>query len=61
MLFGEELTSLISREPVHLEHAPRLLFICGTVQVFFGISMVVRQGLRGVGDTRWTFRITTWR
>jgi len=60
MVFGHELTALISAEPVHLEHAPRLLFICGTVQLFFAITMVVRQGLRGVGDTRWTFLITTF-
>ena len=24
------------------------------------ITMVLRQGLRGVGDTRWTFMITTF-
>ncbi|NNF41486.1 MAG: MATE family efflux transporter [Phycisphaerales bacterium] len=59
MLFGNALTSLISLEPVHLDHTPNLLFICGTVQIFFAITMVVRQGLRGVGDTRWTFLITT--
>jgi putative MATE family efflux protein len=59
MLFGHELTRVISDEPVHLEHVPRLLFICGTMQVFFAVTMVVRQGLRGVGDTLWTFIITT--
>ena len=35
------------------------LAICGTVQAFFALSMVIRQGLRGVGDTRWTLFITT--
>jgi putative MATE family efflux protein len=59
VLFGRELTAVISTDPVHLDHAPRLLVICGTVQVFFAITMVVRQGLRGVGDARWTFIITT--
>ena len=59
MLFGHELTAIISMEPIHLTHTPRLLFMCGTVQVFFAIAMVVRQGLRGVGDARWTLLITT--
>jgi len=59
MVGGEWLTSIVSSEPVHMENTPRLLFICGTVQVFFAITMVVRQGLRGVGDTKWTFIITT--
>ncbi len=56
---GELLTRIISTEPVHLDEAPTLLLICGLVQVFFAISMVVRQGLRGVGDTTWMFIITT--
>ena len=51
MLAGEPLTRLISREPVHLAETPKLLFICGIVQVFFALSMVIRNGLRGVGDT----------
>ena len=38
---------------------PKLLFICGTVQVFFAMTMVIRQGLRGVGDATWMFIITT--
>ena len=56
---GELLTRIISTEPVHLDEAPTLLLICGLVQVFFAISMVVRQGLRGIGDTTWMFIITT--
>ncbi len=59
MVGGGALTRIISHEPVHLAETPALLFICGTVQVFFAITMVIRQGLRGVGDTRWTFLITT--
>jgi Na+-driven multidrug efflux pump len=51
MVAGEPLTRLISREPIHLAETPRLLFICGIVQVFFALSMVIRNGLRGVGDT----------
>jgi len=59
MTLGEPLTRFISPEPIHLETVPRLLFICGTVQVFFAITMVVRQGLRGVGDTTWCLILTT--
>lgn len=59
ILEGEFLTRLISSDPLHLEHTPHLLDICGAVQIFFAITMVVRQGLRGVGDTRWTLLITT--
>ena len=59
MTMGPALTRVISSEPVHLEHVPHLLLICGMSQVFFAIMMVLRQGLRGVGDTTWTFMITT--
>lgn len=52
------LTRIISDQPVHLQETPPLLVLCGTVQAFFAITMVLRQGLRGVGDTRWTFFIT---
>lgn len=60
MAAGAPLTRLISDHPVHLEHAPNLLLIIGSVQVFFALSMVTRQGLRGVGDVRWTLFITTF-
>jgi putative MATE family efflux protein len=59
MTMGEQLTAVISTEPVHMEYVPRLLFIAGTIQVFFAITMVVRQGLRGAGDAIWPFVITT--
>jgi Na+-driven multidrug efflux pump len=59
MTLGDQLTVIISREEFHLEHVPNLLLICGLTQVFFAIMMVLRQGLRGVGDTTWTFIITT--
>jgi Na+-driven multidrug efflux pump len=36
-----------------------LLFVCGLVRVLFAITMVIRQGLRGVGDTMWTLIITS--
>ncbi len=60
VVFGETLTRVISSEPLHLELVPKLLVICGSVQVFFALTMVMRQGLRGAGDTRWVFLITTF-
>lgn len=59
MFAGAPLTRVISGEAVHLETVPKLLFIAGATQVFFAITMVIRQGLRGVGDTTWTLIITT--
>jgi len=58
MTQGRWLTSVISNEPVHLEEVPKLLFACGSVQIFFALGMSLRQGLRGVGDTTWIFIIT---
>jgi putative MATE family efflux protein len=60
MIFGRPLTAIISDQPVHLNHVPNLLLICGAVQVFFALAMVVRQGLRGAGDSLWVFFITTF-
>lgn len=58
MTQGRLLTSVISAEPVHLEEVPRTLFACGAVQVFFAMGMTLRNGLRGVGDTRSILLIT---
>ncbi len=58
IIFGRPLTALISDSEVHLEYVPRLLIICGAVQIFFAMLMVMRQGLRGVGDTGITMAIT---
>jgi putative MATE family efflux protein len=59
MTAGATLTKVISSEPVHLQHVPRLLFICGTVEVLFAAALVFRQALRGTGDALWPFIITT--
>jgi len=59
MFAGEFLTRLVSDAPVHVENVPQLLFICGMVQIPFGAAMVIRQGLRGVGDSTWAFIITS--
>lgn len=55
---GPLLTRIISDNPIYLETVPRLLKLCGSVQIFFALSMVTRQGLRGVGDVNWTLLIT---
>jgi len=59
-LAGHTLTAIISTEPMHLELVPRLLFIAGVTQVGFAFMMVIRQALKGVGDTVWTMIITTF-
>jgi putative MATE family efflux protein len=58
MTCGESLTRIISREEVHLREVPPLLLACGIIQVFFAMAMVIRNGLRGVGDTAACFWIT---
>ncbi|MCH2138552.1 MAG: MATE family efflux transporter [Phycisphaerales bacterium] len=59
MCFGETFTRIVSDEPVFLALVPDLLIVCGVMQVAFAVSMVVRQALRGLGDTMWVFWITT--
>lgn len=56
---GEVLTRQISTDPLHLELVPRLLWIAGWVQIFFALAMVIREGIRGAGDTRFAM-IVTW-
>ena len=60
MFAGQTLTGIISNEPLHLELVPQLLFIAGVTQIGFAIMMVIRQTLKGVGDTVWTFIITSF-
>ena len=59
MIWGRELTMIVSSHEVHLYYVPKLLIICGATQVFFAIAMVMRQALNGMGDTKWTFVITS--
>ncbi|MEE2908252.1 MAG: MATE family efflux transporter [Planctomycetota bacterium] len=58
VFWGRELTAVISTQEMHLNVVPKLLLICGVTQVFFAASMVIRQALRGTGDTIWVFIIT---
>jgi Na+-driven multidrug efflux pump len=45
---------------VHIELVPKLLIAAGAIQAFFAFAMVVRNGLRGVGDTKWILGITVF-
>ncbi|MFM7051286.1 MAG: MATE family efflux transporter [Planctomycetota bacterium] len=60
ILFGRQLTKIISDDPLHLELVPKLLVAAGSIQVFFALAMVVRNGLRGVGDAKWILGITVF-
>lgn len=60
ILFGPSLTKIISDDPIHLDLVPKCLFASGCIQVFFALAMVVRNGLRGVGDTKWILGITVF-
>ena len=60
MFAGDTLTAIISTEPIHLQLVPQLLFIAGVTQTGFAVMMVIRQALKGVGDTVWTFLITSF-
>jgi Na+-driven multidrug efflux pump len=52
MTIPEFLVRLVTDEPYLLELTPRLLRICGPVQIFLGTAMVFDQAMRGAGDTR---------
>lgn len=58
MFLGHPLALLMTRDPVAVEEVPKVLFICGLVQIPFAMSIVLRQALKGCGDARWTFYIT---
>lgn len=54
----EPLVRLVTDKPELLANAPKLLRICGFVQVFFGSAIVLGQGMRGAGDTRTPLMMT---
>jgi len=58
ILLPEPLVRLITDKPELLANAPKLLRICGFVQVFFGSAIVLGQGMRGAGDTRTPLMMT---
>lgn len=63
MVFPRTITGLFTPQAAHLEMAPRLLMICGLIQIPFALGMVLRSALRGAGDAKvvmWITWITTW-
>lgn len=58
ILFPQWIVGLFTQQPIHLEYAPTLIFICGWIQIPFAIGMTLRNGLRGAGDTRFVAFIT---
>jgi Na+-driven multidrug efflux pump len=57
-LFPTHITNALTPVPEHREVVPKLLMICGVVQVPFAIAIVFRQALRGVGDVRVVMGLT---
>lgn len=55
---GATIIGTFSTQVTHLEQVPRLLVICGVVQVPFAVAMVIRSALRGAGDVKMTMWIT---
>lgn len=54
---------LMTDEPQLLALSPKLVRICGFVQVFFGSYLVLSEAMRGAGDTRWPMilsNVSTW-
>ncbi|HED53674.1 MAG TPA: MATE family efflux transporter [Phycisphaerales bacterium] len=58
VLIPERIIGLFTAQPIHLELVPRLLVICGFVQIPFGIALVIRSALRGAGDVKVVMWIT---
>lgn len=56
--FAQPITNVLTPVPEHREMVPRLLMICGVVQIPFAIAIVFRQALRGVGDVRVVMALT---
>ncbi len=52
VLAPRPIVGLLSGQETHLELAPKLLMIAGTVQAPFAIALVLRTAMRGAGDTK---------
>lgn len=55
---GQQIVSVLSPQPLHLEVTPKLLAITGLVQIPFAIGIVFRQAMRGAGDVKVVMYIT---
>ncbi|GJM18991.1 MAG: MATE family efflux transporter [Phycisphaeraceae bacterium] len=51
-------TRMLSSQPIHLEYVPKLLIVCGFIQIPFGLAIVTRGAMRGAGDVRVVMTIT---
>lgn len=63
MFASRPLVGLFTPQPEHLAVVPLLIFIAGTVQIPFGLSIVTRTALRGAGDVKvvmWITWLTTY-
>ncbi len=52
-----QLIALFTPVPLHQEVAPQLLWVCGWVQPFFAVAIVLSHAIKGAGDTRSTMVI----
>jgi Na+-driven multidrug efflux pump len=63
MFVPRTLVGIFSPQPTHLDVAPQLLFIIGTVQIPFAVAIVLRSAMRGAGDVKvvmWITWLTTY-
>ncbi len=51
LLAPAQIVGIFSQQPLHMELTPRLLVVCGVVQIPFAIAIVMRGAMRGAGDT----------
>lgn len=58
IVFPHQIVALLSTQPTHAEIVPKLLIICGIVQVPFAISIVFRSAMRGAGDVKLVMALT---
>lgn len=63
ILAPRPIVGLLSQQATHLEYAPHLLMVAGSVQAPFAIGLVLRTAMRGAGDTKvvmWLTWISTY-
>jgi MATE family, multidrug efflux pump len=54
---GDKLIAIFTPVQLHRDIAPQLLWVCGWVQPFFAIAIVLSHAIKGAGDTRSTMVI----
>jgi putative MATE family efflux protein len=58
ILIPQQITALLSEQELHTQIVPKLLIICGIVQIPFAISIVFRSAMRGAGDVKFVMGLT---